>query len=303
MESVDTFRVHSTPADFAAAAAAEATQADAMFAVLSDVACDTPAGLNALRLVLGGFVSSGSIPAVFILMGDFLHSPSGSAAEDAAAFTIAMDSLASLLCEFPEVTTAAHFVLIPGPGDPGAAPVLPRPPLPAALCPRLLNKNHLPRLTLATNPCRLRFFTQEIFVFRGDVSTRLARASALAPDLYIEENDEGGGDDSSAQRRNQEKSRGRLSMHVAETIISQGHVLPLSIASQPVYWEFDHALRLSPTPDAVIIGEDQDFWSNDFNESIVFCPGSFSANATFAVFRPGMRTVEESCLNHENEDE
>jgi hypothetical protein len=39
--------------------------------------------------------------------------------------------------------------------------------------------------------------------------------------------------------------------------MSQAHLCPLPISAQPVYWQYDHALRLAPLPDALIIAEDQ----------------------------------------------
>jgi DNA polymerase epsilon subunit 2 len=223
---------------------------------------------------------------------------------DALAFRAAMDALAALLAEFPEVAAAAHFVLVPGPGDPGAAPVLPRPALPAALCGALLRRADM-RVTLASNPCRLRFFTQEVLVFRGDVTTRLTRASALAP-LVCAGDGAAAAAAATAAAAGTRLARAKpatLAQHVAETIVAQGHLLPLPLRSQPVYWEFDHALRASPTPDAIIIGEDQRFWSVEANGALVFCPGSFAADETFAVYRPGVRVVEESSLHAEEEGE
>jgi DNA polymerase epsilon subunit 2 len=273
MGAVDTFRVIPTPAEFAKVAAIEATHDRAMFAVLSDVHVDSPRALEALRAVLAGFAAAGA-PALFILMGNFSARPFSQAA-DGGAFAAGMEALAALLAEFPEVTGASHFVLVPGPGDPGAAPVLPRPALPAALCGRLTDASLIPRLTLATNPCRLRFYTQEIVVFRGEVSARLARASALPP----------------APPPAGEPPP-PVSHHVVHTIVSQAHLLPLPLHAQPVYWEYDHALRLAPTPNAVVVGEDAPFWSHEVNGAAVFCPGSFAGDRAFAVYRPTSRVVE-----------
>jgi len=268
-----------------------------MFAVLSDVHLDSPAVLASLRSLLDGFARSGSIPALFLLMGNFLSAPFGASPGDAARFREGAAALAALLADFPDVAAAAHFVLVPGPGDPGAAPVLPRPPLPAALCAPLLGAGARARVTLATNPCRLRFFSQEVTVFRAEVTTRLVRASALPPAVPRAP------DAPPGAPAEPPPAPQPLAAHVAATLVAQGHALPLPLASQPVYWEYDHALRLSPTPDALIVGEDQLFWAADANGAVVFCPGSFAADASFAVYRPAARSVEESAVREEGAEE
>ena len=49
-------------------------------------------------------------------------------------------------------------MFVPGPGDPVLGDILPRPPLPAALTGAL--RAALPTAVFATNPCRLRHYTQ-----------------------------------------------------------------------------------------------------------------------------------------------
>lgn len=284
MATVDTLRVIPTPADFARNKGVEEKRTDAMIAVFSGVCADSPPVLANLRTVLSGFSSANSIPSVFVLMGNFSSRPFGAQSSDAAAFRSGMDALAAVLTDFPEIAAVSHFVLVPGAGDPGSAPVLPRPALPNSLCKLLLDTEKLPRVTLATNPCRLRFFTQEITIFCGDVSTRLHRASAISPDPPPD-------------------TEQPLSQHVTETLFSQGHLLPLPLASQPVYWEMDHALRISPAPDVLILGEqNQRFWANDFNDALIFCPGDFTEGESFAVYRPALRSVE-PCDVHPRDDE
>jgi hypothetical protein len=39
------------------------------------------------------------------------------------------------------------------------------------------------------------------------------------------------------------------------TITSQAHLTPLPLHVTPIYWDFDHALRLYPVPDLVVIGD------------------------------------------------
>jgi hypothetical protein len=318
----DTFKSILTPMDFDRELQLEEdVGAHKMFVALSDCHGDSPAVLSDLRKMLQGFSDSGSIPALFILMGNFTQRPfgaslggfspaaaaaqaaggargsgSGASQRSAAAaasslhnatspaqsFSCAMEALGALLASFPTVCQQTHFVLVPGPGDPGSAPVLPRPPLPTALCaPHLVQVSGeplsaIPNLTLATNPCRLRFYTREIVVFRGEPSMRLARASMLPPEPVGPE--------------------APPSFHTACTQVWQGHLLPLSLHSQPLYWEHDHALRTSPSPHAIILGEDHKFWAHEVEDTLVFNTGSFAGDTSFAVYRPVQHCVEESSV-------
>ncbi len=66
---------------------------------------------------------------------------------------------------------------MPGPDDPGPGPVLPQPPLPACLTAAL--RAALPSAVFASNPCRLRYCTQRIVLFRHDLLRRLRRRAIL----------------------------------------------------------------------------------------------------------------------------
>lgn len=67
---------------------------------------------------------------------------------------------------------ASHFVLVPGPTDPWSGTTLPRGSLPTSVVGPLANMD---KVTLASNPCRLQFLSQEIVVFRDDLMSRLLR--------------------------------------------------------------------------------------------------------------------------------
>ena len=43
--------------------------------------------------------------------------------------------------------------------------------------------------------------------------------------------------------------------HLCLTLVHESHLCPVPFTSQPVYWQYDHALRLYPVPDALIIGD------------------------------------------------
>jgi len=299
MCEVDTFRKLGTPGDFERVLQSELspTSSTSMFMILSDLHMDDPSVQTNLVKVMTGFASYGQIPSLCVLMGNFTSRPHSTAGAVGPLFTAAMRSLADILVSFPSFK-ASQFLLIPGPGDPGSAGgVLPRPPLPTALAQPLLKlKNSGWRIALGSNPTRLRFFTQELVFFRGEVSQRLARGSMLPPQA---------GSDSHAPLASTTGS------HVTFTLLRQCHLLPLSSRSQPIYWELDHTLRLSPAPHAIFVGEDARYWAQEEvvsgsgggGRTIVACPGSFCGDETFCVYRPTLGKVELCDVNGDDEEE
>lgn len=81
------------------------------------------------------------------------------------------------------------------------------------------------------------------------------------------------------------------------TLIDQGHLSLHPLATQPVYWEYDYALRLNPTPDALILAEDHEAYSCEYNGAFVFNPGSFGIDGVFSVFRPSTKRMEVSSIH------
>lgn len=83
---------------------------------------------------------------------------------------------------------------------------------------------------LASNPCRIRYCTQEIVVFRDDVVKKFRRHSIVNDSMIGDENEW---------------------QTTAEFLLNQGHLSPEPMTVSPVYWEFDASLRLFPLPDVV----------------------------------------------------
>lgn len=83
------------------------------------------------------------------------------------------DSLAELIAAYPLIIRKTHFVFVPGPLDSTINATLPRRPLSSLYVSRL--KAKLPKAHFATNPCRVKFFGQEIVVFREDTMARMLR--------------------------------------------------------------------------------------------------------------------------------
>ena len=73
----------------------------------------------------------------------------------------------------------SRFIFVPGPGDPGPGSALPRPPLPAYFTSDL--RQLLPTAVFASNPCRIRLYTQEVVLFRSDLQNHMRRLCLIPP--------------------------------------------------------------------------------------------------------------------------
>lgn len=293
MSCVDPFLAMETPAEFRRIAGLEAgpEAKRAMIAILSEVHLDEPETLAALKNMLGTYEASGSIPSMFVLMGHFSSRPFGQQPGDLRQFAHYFDALADVLAAHKTLAAETTFVLVPGPADPGLGGVLPgvpgclpRHPIPRAVAGRLLDRSVVPKLILASNPCRIRFFTKEIVLFRSEMTTRLKRRAVLVPSPRDKPSHE----------------------HMTATLVAQGTLCPLPLTVQPVYWEHDHALRLQPPPQALIVAEDREPYehvaevrASDGGQGegvLAMNPGSFAADGTFLVYRPGRNVVELSSV-------
>lgn len=63
--------------------------------------------------------------------------------------------------------------MVPGPLDIARNSILPRRPLLSSFVSRMRTK--VPKVHFATNPCRIKFFGQEIVIFREDTMSRMLR--------------------------------------------------------------------------------------------------------------------------------
>jgi DNA polymerase epsilon subunit 2 len=118
----------------------------------------------------------------------------------------------------------------------------------------------------------MRFFTKELVFFRDDLVSKMRRHTLLQP---REEEEEG---DTSVQRQ--------LSRHAVKTVLDQGHLSPLPLSASPICWQHDHALRLYPFPDALIVGDRVEQYYENYEECDAINPGPFAAGFNFVVYRP-----------------
>ena len=84
----------------------------------------------------------------------------------------------------------------------------------------------------------------------------------------------------------------------AKSVICQSHLIPLTLQAMPVYWKFDHALQLFPTPDLIVVADAFAPYNVEYNDCSVINPGSFSkVGYPFKVYAPAEKVVESCELN------
>jgi DNA polymerase epsilon subunit 2 len=244
---------------------------------VSDVALDVEKTTQLLAELFTGFemalVGHSGPPPIFVLIGNFSSSSNGSRLSLVDGF----NQLSRLLQRCPRLISTCKFVLVPGPNDPGpgfaSCPVLPRPPLPPSLVQPLAA---VASVQVATNPCRIRYGSQEIVIFREDLSKKLRRHTVNV-DMQTNENTQ-------ADILPEQKA--------LYTVMGQAHLCPLQQDVRPVYYQYDHALRLFPLPDVLVLAERGRQHSTTIKGCLTLNPGSFALTSDFMVYRPSKRAAE-----------
>ncbi|KAI7900022.1 DNA polymerase alpha/epsilon subunit B-domain-containing protein [Cokeromyces recurvatus] len=254
----------------------ETKMEDIMFVVLSDVHLDQPKVMQALNTIFEGY-SNGQVPLAFIFIGNFSSKPFVYAGSDAEEYKDNFSALADLIGEYHNLATHSNFVFVPGPKDPWSGKTLPQQPILPSFVTRLKQKAR--KVTFTTNPCRIRYCTQDIVIFREDWLQKLWRNTLLTT--------------------NQEVDTDPVK-HFVHTIIDQGHLCPLPLPIKPVSWAFDNALRLYPLPHTLIIADKCESYKITYEGTHCFNPGSFpNSDFTWSVYYPSLKVSEKCSLaNH-----
>ncbi|KAI9502962.1 DNA polymerase alpha/epsilon subunit B-domain-containing protein [Coemansia spiralis] len=222
--------------------------------ILSDVWLDKQETMDALRTLFEGF--SHSIPPIaFIFIGDFSSKPFVAGSGDTAQYRDSMAALGQLIGGFPDIARKSQFVFVPGINDPWGQGALPKPSLAEFFTKRLGSR--LSNVTFTTNPCRIKYCTHEIVVFREDLLKRIRRNSVLPP--------------------------------------AEGTEIVKHLRIRPIYWAYDHAMRVYPIPDVLILADRFDSYSINYEGCHCINPGSFSAgDFSFFMYYPVSRTSQYS---------
>ncbi|KAI9490313.1 DNA polymerase alpha/epsilon subunit B-domain-containing protein [Zychaea mexicana] len=247
--------------------AEEVANTNVFFAILSNVHLDEPRVMNALRRVFEGYENDTQIPLAFILCGDFCKDNS----IDPHVYKDNFTALADLIQEFRGIATHSYFVFVPGNKDPSmGGGSLPQTVIPEWFTARM--RGRVRNAIFASNPCRIRYCTQDIVVFREDLFSRLWRNSLLFPQMTEED---------------------EPTKHLVRTVIDQGHLCPVPLTVKPIYWAFDHALRLYPLPHALILADQCESFGLTYEGTHCICPGSFpTSDFSWRTYYPATRLSE-----------
>eukprot|EP00736_Rhodelphis_marinus_P008078 Rmarinus@m.24782 len=248
----------------------EESDEDAFIVFVSEMYLDKPEVLQKLQILLDGYDQMERPPHAFVFMGNFTSRPFGPRPSDGQTLRAAFDHFAAMLASHANLVEHSTMVFVPGPSDPGVGSVLPRPYLPAPYGTFL--KERVPNCVLAANPCRIRYCTQEIVVFREDILNKMRRHCVVEPSPEVED----------------------ISEHLVKTLLDQGHLCPLPMPVRPVLWQFDHTLWLYPLPDVLVLGDRSEYFEWKYSQCTAFCPSTFSKDFSFAVYKPHSRDVEYS---------
>ncbi|XP_022998323.1 DNA polymerase epsilon subunit B [Cucurbita maxima] len=244
-----------------------------MFVILSDIWLDSEEAMGKLETILDGFENVEIVPSLFVLMGNFCSRPCNLAFNSYSSLRLQFGKLGKMIASRPRLKEHSKFLFIPGPDDAGPSTVLPRCALPKYLTEEL--QMHVPNAIFSSNPCRVRFYTQEIVFFRQDLLYRMRR-SCLIPPSTEETSDP--------------------FEHLVATITHQSHLCPLPLVIQPIIWNYDHCLHLYPTPHVIVLGDRSKQQAFKYTGITCFNPGSFTNDSTFVAYRPCNQEVELSAL-------
>ncbi|KAM7250097.1 hypothetical protein ACFE04_021980 [Oxalis oulophora] len=245
-----------------------------MFVILSDIWLDNDEKvMERLQTVLDGFEGEEVVPSLFVFMGNFCSRPCNISNSSFSALRSQFGNLGKIIESHPRLKEHSRFLFIPGPNDPGPSTVLPRRALPEYLTQEL--KKHVPNAIFSSNPCRVKFYTQEIVFFRQDLLYKMRRSCLIPPST--------------------EETQDPFE-HLVATITHQSHLCPLPLIVQPIIWNYDHCLHLYPTPHAIVLGDKSEQRAFKYTGITCFNPGSFANDSTFVAYRPCTQEVEFSAL-------
>ncbi|ESQ50132.1 hypothetical protein EUTSA_v10001961mg [Eutrema salsugineum] len=243
------------------------------FVILSDIWLDDEEVLEKLEKVLDGFESVEIVPSLFVFMGNFCSRPCNLSFGSYSSLRQQFGKLGRMIGDHPRLKENSRFLFIPGPDDAGPSTVLPRCGLPKYLTKEI--QDVIPNAIFSSNPCRVKFYNQEIVFFRKDLLYQMRRSCLITP--CSEETDD-------------------PFQHLVYTITHQSHLCPLPLMVQPIIWNYDHSLRLYPTPHTIVLGDKSEQKVCKFGGTTCFNPGSFSTDSKFVAYRPSTQEVELSAL-------
>ncbi|KAJ3225795.1 DNA polymerase epsilon subunit 2 [Clydaea vesicula] len=243
---------------------------DVSIVILSDVWLDKPIVFTKLRTMFEGY--NDNPPLAFIFIGSFISTPYKMDGSDQDNYTESFNHLADLISEYPSIAKASIFVFVPGSNDPlnSQQEILPKKQISEIFYFKL--KLKVENLIFTTNPCRIKYFTLELVIFKDYFKNRILRNCIFSP----------------------EEKNGELQTQFLKTVLSQAHLVPLPTKLRPTYWMYDHCLRLNSLPHLLCLADiGETFWDDTLAKGTIVCnPGVFSNDFKFLFYRPSENTIE-----------
>ncbi|XP_010418726.1 PREDICTED: DNA polymerase epsilon subunit B-like [Camelina sativa] len=239
------------------------------FVILSEIWLDDEEVLGKLETVLHRFESVETVPSLFVFMGNFCSRPCNLSFGSYSSLRQQFGKLGRMIGNHPKLKANSRFLFIPGPHDAGPSTVLPRCGLPEYLTEEL--REVIPNAIFSSNPCRVKFDNKEIVFFRQDLLYRMSRSCLITP--------------------SSEETTDPFE-HLVSTLIHQSHLCPLPLLVQPIIWNYDHCLKLYPTPHTIVLGDKSEQKDCRIGGAKCFNPGSFSTDSTYVVYRPSTQEID-----------
>lgn len=286
----------------------------ARFVIISDVWLDQPQIFTRFRTLFDGFNASGHLPELFILLGPFSSVTMTDGPRAWSHYQDLFDRFAEFIERIKNVRNT-RFIFVPSTSDPGFVDSMtPRPAMPEIIFDAWKRANL--DFVAASNPCRIVYFTQEIVIYRHELTSQFRKhdlklEAAPLPKHSSDEVEELSQDISksdlddettlptpteSSQIQTQTPSaviRLTEPQLTAKAVLDQASLAPLSLSRHSRVWTADHALSLYPIPDALIISERQESFSAVYEDCVCANPGSFPSNTgPFLVYNPSQKLFE-----------
>lgn len=253
---------------------------DSVFLFLSDVALDNPKVLAGIRHLFQGYLQDEVVPTVIVLMGNFLSHAFGQRVDDIQSLQEGFTRLGNMIkTDFAPLAESSTFVLVPSTSDAGPGNILPRPPLPKMLTRPLQEAMGSEKVFSATNPCRIRYMTQEIVIMRDNILQKMVRHCSIKPDF---------------------SETGLMCEHLVKSLVDQSYLSPLPITARPVLWAHHQSLWLFPTPHVVVTADKVDGFICKYGGCLGLNPGSFATDFSFQIYLPAERRAQQCSLDSED---
>ncbi|KAG5466208.1 hypothetical protein LSCM4_01353 [Leishmania orientalis] len=239
-------------------------------------------GLSESELRDVTFVFTGNFSSLPLHFGDASHLPD--IFDNSDRLQILLDGLGRCIAaNAPAAAQHSQFVLIPGPSDMTTLQGFqPQTPIAAHFAKGVQSRTK--KLTLAPNPCRLRFHTHEVIIARRDFLRDFQHGESTYPwDRYREKERTDAALNQAAPNSTGEVPTTSFE-RVTKTVLDEAHLSP-SI-DEAILWRVDDALRIPALPHTMLLCDSTEQWECHYKGVHVVNPGSFAVNGTFLWYTP-----------------